>query len=67
MRELRYREEVEPRMAGAARERVRDFQEAGIQGVDLYLARFGPVLARRSRQEPLERGTSRAPLGEPGG
>ena len=38
-----YWEEVEPRVAAAVRERVAEFQEAGIGGVDLYLASFGPA------------------------
>ena len=55
-----YWEDVEPRVAGAVRERVAAFQEAGIGGVDLYLAAFGPALEEFSRHWPLRRGTPRA-------
>ena len=37
-------EDVEPSVAGAVRRRVAEFQQAGIAGVDLYLASFGPAL-----------------------
>ena len=54
-----YWEDVEPRVAAAVRSRVREFQEAGIAGVDLYLASFGPALEEFSRHWPLKRGTPR--------
>ena len=54
-----YWEDVEPKVAGAVRERVEDFQKAGIAGVDLYLASFGPALKEFSRYWPLKRGTPR--------
>ncbi len=54
-----YWEDVEPRVARAVRERVGAFQEAGITGVDLYLASFGPALEEFSRHWPLRRGTPR--------
>ena len=54
-----YWEDVEPRVAQAVRERVEAFQEAGISGVDLYLASFGPALEEFSRHWPLRRGTPR--------
>ena len=44
-----YWEDVEPRVAGAVRKRVAEFQDAGITGVDLYLASFGPALEEFSR------------------
>lgn len=43
-------------MAAAVRERVAQFQEAGIGGVDLYLASFGPSLQVFSENGPLRRG-----------
>ena len=46
-------------MARAVRERVEAFQDAGITGVDLYLASFGPALEEFSRDWPLKRGTPR--------
>ena len=54
-----YWEDVEPRVARAVRERVGEFQEAGIRGVDLFLASFGPALEEFSRHWPLKRGTPR--------
>lgn len=55
--EPRYWEDVEPQVARAVRQRVEEFQTAGIVGVDLYLASFGPALEEFSRQWPLRRGT----------
>ncbi len=46
-------------MARAVRARVAEFQQAGIGGVDLYLACFGPALEEFSRHWPLKRGTPR--------
>jgi hypothetical protein len=57
--ETTYWEDVEPLMAKAVRIRVEEFQKAGITGVDLYLASFGPALEEFSRHWPLKRGTPR--------
>jgi len=57
--EGRYWEDVEPQVAGAVRERIKEFQDAGIGGVDLYLACFGPALQKFSEHWPLRRGTPR--------
>jgi putative DNA methylase len=54
-----YWEDVEPLVAKAVRTRVEEFQKAGIIGVDLYLASFGPALEEFSRHWPLKRGTPR--------
>lgn len=54
-----YWEDVEPLVAKAVRARVQEFQKAGISGVDLYLACFGPALEEFSRHWPLQRGTPR--------
>ena len=54
-----YWEDVEPLVAKAVRPRVKEFQDAGISGVDLYLAAFGPALEEFSRHWPLKRGTPR--------
>ena len=54
-----YWEDVEPRVAKAVRTRVGEFQAVGIDGVDLYLASFGPALEEFSRHWPLKRGTPR--------
>ena len=54
-----YWEDVEPLVAKAVRTRVKEFQDADIAGVDLYLASFGPALEEFSRHWPLKRGTPR--------
>ena len=54
-----YWEDVEPQVAGAVRKRVEAFQSAGIRGVDLFLAAFGPALEEFSRHWPLRRGEPR--------
>ena len=51
-----YWEEVEPLVAAKVRERVGEFQAAGIGGIDLYLASFGPALQVFSEHWPLQRG-----------
>ncbi len=55
----RWWEDAEPLVAGAVRGRVEEFQAAGIGGVDLYLASFGPALEEFSRHWPLERRSPR--------
>lgn len=60
--EPRYWEDVEPLVAKKVREKVATFQEAGIAGVDLYLACFGPALEVFSENWPLTRGK---PVPEP--
>jgi adenine-specific DNA methylase len=55
--DTQYWEDVEPLVAGAVRKRVAEFQAAGIRGVDLYLASFGPALEEFSKHWPLKRGT----------
>jgi adenine-specific DNA methylase len=52
-------EDVEPEVRNVVREKVREFQEAGLAGIDLYLACFGPALEVFSRHWPLTRGTAR--------
>ena len=54
-----YWEDVEPTLAAEVRRRVADFQKAGIRGVDLYLASFGPALEEFSKHWPLRRGRPR--------
>jgi adenine-specific DNA methylase len=62
-----YWEDVEPKVTGAVRKRVTEFQEAGIKGVDLYLACFGPArrvftpLAACARNAAQETGKPPAP------
>jgi len=55
--EIQYWEDVEPKVARAVRMRVEEFQKAGIAGVDLYLASFGPALQEFSKHWPLKRGS----------
>ena len=57
--EARYWEEVEPTVRQAVRVKVKEFQEAGIGGIDLYLACFGPALQVFTEAWPLTRGTAR--------
>lgn len=57
--EIHYWEEVEVEVAKAVRLRIGEFQAAGITGVDLYLASFGPALEKFSEYWPLQRGTPR--------
>ena len=54
-----YWEDIEPLVARAVRARVDTFRNAGIGGVDLYLASFGPALEEFSRHWPIKRGTPR--------
>jgi adenine-specific DNA methylase len=51
-----YWEDVEPRVARAVRQRVSDYQGAGLRGVDLYLSCFGPALEEFAKHWPLKRG-----------
>jgi adenine-specific DNA methylase len=57
--EPRYWEDVEPTVRQAVRLKVKEFQEAGIGGIDLYLACFGPALQVFTEAWPLTRGTAR--------
>ena len=57
--ETLYWEDLEPRVRAAVRRRVKEFQDAGIRGVDLYLSCFGPALEEFSRHWPVKRGTPR--------
>jgi putative DNA methylase len=57
--EVRYWEDIEPTVRQAVRERISQFQQSGIRGVDLYLSCFGPALEAFSQNWPLVRGTPR--------
>lgn len=57
--EIMYWEDLEPLVAKAVRERITEFQAAGIRGVDLYLSCFGPALEEFSRHWPVKRGQPR--------
>jgi adenine-specific DNA methylase len=54
--ETTYWENVEPKVTAVVKEKVAKFQEAGIGGVDLYLACFGPALQVFSEYWPMKRG-----------
>jgi adenine-specific DNA methylase len=56
---VQYWEDLEPRLAAAVRQRIADFQEGGIRGVDLYLSCYGPALEEFSRHWPIKRGQPR--------
>lgn len=58
-REARYWEDVEPLVRKAVRDRIAEFQQGGIRGVDLYLSCFGPALESFSQAWPLVRGQPR--------
>jgi len=51
-----YWEDVEPKVASVVKERVQEFQDLGIGGVDLYLSCFGPALEVFSKHWPMQRG-----------
>ena len=51
-----YWEDIEPKVAEAVRQRIGEFQKAGIAGIDLFLASFGPALQVFSEAWPLTRG-----------
>lgn len=55
----RYWEEIEPQVRQAVRSKVVEFEEAGIGGIDLYLACFGPALQVFTENWPLKRGKPR--------
>lgn len=52
-------EELEPQVRKEVLKRVASFQQAGISGIDLYLACFGPALEVFSRHWPVKRGSPR--------
>lgn len=57
--DTKYWEDIEPHLAAEVRAKVEVFQKAGIRGVDLYLASFGPALQEFSRHWPVRRGQPR--------
>jgi putative DNA methylase len=50
-----YWDDLEVRVRAAVRQRIGEFQAAGIRGVDLYLASFGPALQILSEHWPVQR------------
>ncbi|AXY67189.1 DUF1156 domain-containing protein [Thermosynechococcus sichuanensis E542] len=65
--EIRYWEDLEPLVGQAVRQRIQEFQAAGIRGVDLYLSCFGPALEIFSRHWPIQRGQPRSDAPDPYG
>lgn len=57
--DVRYWEDTEPTVRQAVRQRIAQFQQGGIRGVDLYLSCFGPALEAFSQAWPLKRGSPR--------
>lgn len=57
--EVVFWEDLEPQVTQAVLQRVEDFRRAGISGIDLYLACFGPALEVFSKHWPVKRGTPR--------
>lgn len=57
-----YWEDIEPKVVTEIRQRVKEFENAGIGGVDLYLSCFGPALKVLSEHWPLTRGQPRPKL-----
>lgn len=55
-----YWDDLEPRVREAVRARIEEFRSAGIRGVDLYLACFGPALQVLSEHWPVQRIAPRA-------
>jgi hypothetical protein len=56
-----YWDDLEQRVREAVRARIDEFQNAGIRGVDLYLASFGPALQVLSEHWPVQRIAPRPP------
>jgi adenine-specific DNA methylase len=64
--ETRYWEDVEPKVAAKVREKIGDFEKAGVRGVDLYLSCFGPALEVLAENWPLKRGQARTEAAKKG-
>ncbi|MDR7416913.1 MAG: DUF1156 domain-containing protein [Armatimonadota bacterium] len=58
-------DEVRGRVREVARDKAREYQAAGISGVDLYLATYGPVLGVISERWPILTGEVDPETGEP--
>ena len=58
-REEAFWEELEPQVKRHVLQRLNAFKAAGIGGIDLYLACFGPALELFSKNWPVTRGTPR--------
>ncbi len=58
-------DEVRGEVRRVARERAQEYEAAGITGVDLYLATYGPTLGVLSRHWPVLTGETDPETGEP--
>ncbi|MDR7400960.1 MAG: hypothetical protein QN155_01845 [Armatimonadota bacterium] len=58
-------DEVRSKVREEARRRAREYEQAGISGVDLYLATYGPTLGVLSRHWPVLTGETDPETGEP--
>jgi len=58
-------DEIRGEIRRAAGERAREYERAGITGVDLYLAAYGPALGVLSRRWPVLTGEADPETGEP--
>ncbi|MBE3577568.1 MAG: DUF1156 domain-containing protein [Limnochordales bacterium] len=58
-------DELKAEVRRTARERAQEYEKAGISGVDLYLATYGPVLGVLSRNWPVLSGEADPRTGEP--
>ena len=54
-----YWEDVEPKVRESVRNRIGEFERAGMRGVDIYLSAFGPALEEFSRNWPMRRSAPR--------
>ena len=52
---LSYWEDIEPTVRKSVRNRIDEFEKAGMRGVDTYLSAFGPALEEFSRNWPMKR------------
>jgi adenine-specific DNA methylase len=64
-REPAWWDEVRGEVRRLARERAQEYEAAGITGVDLYLATYGPTLGVLSRHWPVLTGETDPETGEP--
>jgi adenine-specific DNA methylase len=58
-------DDLQSEVRGMARAKASEFMEAGIEGVDLYIATFGPTLSVISRQWPVYTSAVDPETGEP--
>ena len=52
---ISYWEDVEPNVRKLVHDKINDFEEVGMRGIDIYLSAFGPALEEFSRNWPMKR------------